>query len=211
MPQAEVTITDRAAALDDETVRERVMVIARDLGLAIHHVAVQTIAGRLSVSADLEVDGTQALSRRARGREPARTGGARRARPGRRSRNPYRAAAGRRSGRPRRRVRAHRRSARSSRRRSPPKSPISPRCTTCACARPPTARSSIFIAASIRRCRWPRCTIWSMRWNAGCAGNFRPFPRYRPCRAAAVTLSIRAQSLYITAQHAHRRTPPRSP
>ena len=38
------------------------MVIARDLGLAIHHVAVQTIAGRLSVSTDLEVEGTQSLA-----------------------------------------------------------------------------------------------------------------------------------------------------
>ena len=38
------------------------MVIARDLGLAIHHVAVQTISGQLSVSADLEVDGTQPLA-----------------------------------------------------------------------------------------------------------------------------------------------------
>ncbi len=41
------------------------MVIARDLGLAIHHVAVQTIAGKLSVSTDLEVEGTQSLDRRA--------------------------------------------------------------------------------------------------------------------------------------------------
>jgi cation diffusion facilitator family transporter len=62
LPTAEVTITTEPRALDDETVRERVMVIARDLGLAIHHVAVQTIAGRLSVSADLEVDGTMALA-----------------------------------------------------------------------------------------------------------------------------------------------------
>jgi cation diffusion facilitator family transporter len=62
LPTAEVTITTEPRALDDETVRERVMVIARDLGLAIHHVAVQTIAGQLSVSADLEVDGTMALA-----------------------------------------------------------------------------------------------------------------------------------------------------
>jgi cation diffusion facilitator family transporter len=61
LPAAEVTITTEPRALDDETVRERVMVIARDLGLAIHHVAVQTIAGNLSVSADLEVEGTQSL------------------------------------------------------------------------------------------------------------------------------------------------------
>src|ERR1700691_961431 len=62
MPAVEVTITTEARALDDETVRERVMVIARDLGLAIHHIAVQTISGRLSVSADLEVEGTEALT-----------------------------------------------------------------------------------------------------------------------------------------------------
>jgi cation diffusion facilitator family transporter len=62
MPQAEVTITEAPLALDNETVRERVMVIARDLGLAIHHVSVQAIAGRLSVSADLEVEGAQPLA-----------------------------------------------------------------------------------------------------------------------------------------------------
>ena len=45
MPAAEITITTEPRALDDETVREKVMVIARDLGLAIHHVAVQTISG----------------------------------------------------------------------------------------------------------------------------------------------------------------------
>jgi cation diffusion facilitator family transporter len=62
LPTAELTITTEPKALDDETVRERVMVIARDLGLAIHHVAVQTIAGRLSVSVDLEIDGSQPLA-----------------------------------------------------------------------------------------------------------------------------------------------------
>jgi cation diffusion facilitator family transporter len=62
LPAAELTITTEPRALDDETVRERVMVIAHDLGLAIHHVAVQTITGRLSVSVDLEVDGSQPLA-----------------------------------------------------------------------------------------------------------------------------------------------------
>ncbi len=61
MPQAEVTITTEPRALDDETVRERVHLIARNRGLAVHHVAVQAIAERLSVSADLEVDGTLPL------------------------------------------------------------------------------------------------------------------------------------------------------
>src|SRR5271169_1250564 len=62
MPAAEVTITTEALALDNETVREKVMVIARDMGLAVHHVAVQAIEGNLSVSADLEVEGTQHLT-----------------------------------------------------------------------------------------------------------------------------------------------------
>jgi len=62
LPQAEVTITIEPRMLDDETVRERVMTIARNRGAAIHHVAVQTVSGRLSVSLDLEVDGTLALS-----------------------------------------------------------------------------------------------------------------------------------------------------
>jgi len=62
LPTAELTITTEPRAIDNETVRERVMMIARNRGLAIHHVAAQTISGRLSVSADLEVDGTQPLS-----------------------------------------------------------------------------------------------------------------------------------------------------
>ncbi len=61
MREAEVTITTEPRALDDETVRERVMLIARNRGLAVHHVAVQAIADRLSVSTDLEVDGTLPL------------------------------------------------------------------------------------------------------------------------------------------------------
>jgi cation diffusion facilitator family transporter len=62
LPQAEVTITTTPRALDDETVRERVMMIAHNSGLAIHHVAVQTISGRLSVSLDLEVEGAMPLT-----------------------------------------------------------------------------------------------------------------------------------------------------
>src|ERR1700733_10649214 len=62
LPSAEVTITTEPRALDDETVRERVMMIARNRGLAIHHVAVQAIEGRLAISVDLEVEGTMALN-----------------------------------------------------------------------------------------------------------------------------------------------------
>ena len=62
-PTAETTVNSEPRALDDETVLERVMVIARNRALAVHHVTVQAIAGRLSVSLDLEVDGSLAFSR----------------------------------------------------------------------------------------------------------------------------------------------------
>jgi cation diffusion facilitator family transporter len=62
MPKAEVTITTEPRALDDETVRERVILIARNRGLAVHHVAVQAIGDRLSVSTDLEVEGMLPLN-----------------------------------------------------------------------------------------------------------------------------------------------------
>lgn len=61
MPGAQVSITTEPRALDDETVSERVNVIARNRGLAVHHVTVQAIVGRLAVSLDLEVDGKLGL------------------------------------------------------------------------------------------------------------------------------------------------------
>src|SRR5258708_6197185 len=60
-PAAEVTVTTQPRALDDETVLERVMVIARNRALAVHHVTVHAIEGRLAVSLDLEVDGALSL------------------------------------------------------------------------------------------------------------------------------------------------------
>jgi cation diffusion facilitator family transporter len=62
LPEAEVTITTNPRALDNETVLDRVMVIARNRALAVHHVTVQDIGGKLAVSLDLEVDGHLALS-----------------------------------------------------------------------------------------------------------------------------------------------------
>jgi divalent metal cation (Fe/Co/Zn/Cd) transporter len=63
LPRAEATIHTAPRALDNETVLERVMVIARNRALAIHHVTVHAIGERLSVSLDLEVDGNLALGR----------------------------------------------------------------------------------------------------------------------------------------------------
>ena len=62
-PTAETTVNTEPRALDDETVLERVMVIARSRALAVHHVTVQAIGGELSVSLDLEVDGSLPLGR----------------------------------------------------------------------------------------------------------------------------------------------------
>ena len=58
---AELNIAATPRALDDETVLQRVMVIAHNRKLAVHHVTVQAISGRLSVSLDLEVDGALPL------------------------------------------------------------------------------------------------------------------------------------------------------
>jgi cation diffusion facilitator family transporter len=61
-PTADVTIAANPVALDDETVFQRVMLIASRRNLAIHHLTVQDIKGRLAVSFDLEVDGLMRLS-----------------------------------------------------------------------------------------------------------------------------------------------------
>jgi cation diffusion facilitator family transporter len=60
-PRMELTINTEPRALDGETVLERVMVIARNRSLAVHHVTVQAIGAKLSVSLDLEVDGSLSL------------------------------------------------------------------------------------------------------------------------------------------------------
>src|SRR6202165_991271 len=59
---ADLTFTAVPVARDNESVRERVMVIARNSGLAVHHVTVHDLGGKLTVSIDLEVDGDMALA-----------------------------------------------------------------------------------------------------------------------------------------------------
>lgn len=61
LPEAEVDVVTEPRALSDETVLERVMVIARNRALAVHHVTVHSIGSRLSISLDLEVDGNLSL------------------------------------------------------------------------------------------------------------------------------------------------------
>jgi cation diffusion facilitator family transporter len=59
---ADLTFTAVPVARDNESVRERIMVIARNSALAIHHVTVHDLGGRLTVSIDLEVDGDMPLT-----------------------------------------------------------------------------------------------------------------------------------------------------
>ena len=58
---ADLTFTAVPVARDNESIRERIMVIARNSGLAIHHVTVHDLGEKLIVSIDLEVDGDMAL------------------------------------------------------------------------------------------------------------------------------------------------------
>ncbi|OAM87002.1 cation-efflux pump [Termitidicoccus mucosus] len=56
-PDTVLTVSTRPRALETETVRDRVMLIAQKRQVPVHHVTVQELDGRLSVSLDLEVDG----------------------------------------------------------------------------------------------------------------------------------------------------------
>jgi cation diffusion facilitator family transporter len=62
MPNVEVGVIVTPRALDSETVMDRVMMIARNRGLPVHHVTVHALADRLSISLDLEVDGKLSLA-----------------------------------------------------------------------------------------------------------------------------------------------------
>ncbi len=62
LADADLTFTAVPVALNNESVRERIMVIARNSGLAVHHVTVHDLGDKLTVSIDLEVDGEMALA-----------------------------------------------------------------------------------------------------------------------------------------------------
>jgi cation diffusion facilitator family transporter len=61
IPGAEPVVTTDPVALNNETVLDRVMVIARNRALAVHHVTVHELKDKLAVSLDLEVDGALSL------------------------------------------------------------------------------------------------------------------------------------------------------
>lgn len=62
-PDVSMVVTADPVALDDETVAERVLLIAARRHVPVHHVTVQSLAGRRSVSFDAELDGRMPLGR----------------------------------------------------------------------------------------------------------------------------------------------------
>lgn len=63
LEDSDVTITTIPVALDNETVQDRIMVIARNRAVAVHHLMVHAIGDKLSVALDVEVDGALPLGR----------------------------------------------------------------------------------------------------------------------------------------------------
>lgn len=61
-PNVAVTLTANPLALDDETMLERVQLIAARRRLFVHHVAIHDLDARKSVTLDLEVDGRMSLA-----------------------------------------------------------------------------------------------------------------------------------------------------
>jgi cation diffusion facilitator family transporter len=60
-PNADITVTANPVALDNESVFQKVMLIAARRKLAIHHLTAQKIGERLAISFDIEVDGSMPL------------------------------------------------------------------------------------------------------------------------------------------------------
>lgn len=62
LADAEITSSCLPVAIDDESVRERVFLAASREKIPIHHVTIQHLGDRLSISLDLEVEGEMPLS-----------------------------------------------------------------------------------------------------------------------------------------------------
>jgi len=61
LPHVQLTITASPIALDDETLREQILLIASRRRLFVHHLGVQAVGERKTVTLDLEVDGGMRL------------------------------------------------------------------------------------------------------------------------------------------------------
>ena len=172
-PQADLTITANPIALDDETILERVLLVATRRRLPVHHVTIQDIDGRKSVSLDLEVDGAMTLSAAHSIASDLEEAIAAEIGEDVEVETHIEPANQRLAARPPTPI-----SHAASRPNSPAPSVRRSACatsTTCACARHPAASSCCSIAALIRRRRSKPFTPPSTRWSARCARRFRRF------------------------------------
>lgn len=62
LSDTDLTFTAVPVARDNESVRDRIMVIARNRALAVHHVTVHNLGEKLSIGVDIEVDGDMPLA-----------------------------------------------------------------------------------------------------------------------------------------------------
>jgi cation diffusion facilitator family transporter len=62
LPRSEFTVSTRPVAPDDETVLERVMLVAARNRTLVHHVTVQSLPDRLALGFDIEIDGRLPLN-----------------------------------------------------------------------------------------------------------------------------------------------------
>ncbi len=60
-PEVAVTVAAQPIALDDETMLERILLIAAKRRVPVHHVTIQEILGRTAISFDVELDGHMTL------------------------------------------------------------------------------------------------------------------------------------------------------
>jgi cation diffusion facilitator family transporter len=61
LPQADISLSLLPVELRNETAFDKVMLVASRQGVAVHHVTVQNLSGKVAVSLDLEVDGAMPL------------------------------------------------------------------------------------------------------------------------------------------------------
>jgi divalent metal cation (Fe/Co/Zn/Cd) transporter len=62
LPEADVTVQSVPVSPSDETVRERVYLVAQRERLDVHHITVQHLSDRLALALDLELDGALPLA-----------------------------------------------------------------------------------------------------------------------------------------------------
>jgi len=62
-PGVDAIVTTDPVAISDETIVDRVMVIARNRALAVHHVTVYSLQDKIAISLDLEVNGKLTLAK----------------------------------------------------------------------------------------------------------------------------------------------------